>query len=32
MGAGHVLLVRAGDKPLEQEIVKGELHHVELGA
>jgi len=28
----HVLLVRADDKALEQEIVKGELEHVELGA
>jgi hypothetical protein len=27
----HVLLVRADDKALEQEIVKGELEHVELG-
>src|SRR5258708_30417960 len=28
----HVLLVRAEDKALEQEIVKGELDHVELGS
>lgn len=28
----HVVLVRAEDKALEQEIVKGELDHVELGA
>ena len=28
----HVLLVRADDKALEKEIVKGELEHVELGA
>ena len=28
----HVLLVRAEDKALEQEIVKGDLDHVELGA
>jgi hypothetical protein len=28
----HVLLVKAVDKALEQEIVKGELEHVELGA
>ncbi len=28
----HVVLVRAEDKQLEQEIVKGELDHVELGA
>jgi hypothetical protein len=28
----HVLLVPAGDKQLEQEIVRGELDHVELGA
>jgi hypothetical protein len=27
----HVLLVRAEDKALEQEIVKGDLDHVELG-
>ena len=27
----HVLLVRADDKALEKEIVKGELEHVELG-
>lgn len=29
---GQVLLVRAGDKALEQEIVKPALDHVELGA
>jgi hypothetical protein len=28
----HVVLVRAEDKQLEQEIVKGHLDHVELGA
>lgn len=28
----HVVLVRAEDKQLEQEIVKGELDRVELGA
>ncbi len=28
----HVVLVRAEDKALEQEIVKGELDSVELGA
>lgn len=28
----HVLLVRADDKALEQEVVKGDLDHVELGA
>jgi hypothetical protein len=28
----HVVLVRAEDKQLEQEIVKGQLDHVELGA
>lgn len=28
----HVLLVRADDKALEKEIVKGDLDHVELGA
>src|SRR5216683_4698217 len=28
----HVVLVRAEDKALEQEIVKGELDHVELGS
>jgi hypothetical protein len=28
----HVVLVRAEDKQVEQEIVKGELDHVELGA
>jgi Electron transfer DM13 len=28
----HVLLVRADDKALEQEIVKGDLDRVELGA
>jgi hypothetical protein len=27
----HVVLVRAEDKALEQEIVKGDLEHVELG-
>ena len=27
----HVLLVRTGDKALEQEVVKGEFDHVELG-
>jgi hypothetical protein len=27
----HVVLVRAEDKALEQEIVKGDLQHVELG-
>lgn len=27
----HVVLVRAEDKALEQEVVKGELEHVELG-
>jgi hypothetical protein len=27
----HVVLVRAEDKALEQEIVKGELEHVEVG-
>jgi hypothetical protein len=27
----HVILVRAEDKALEQEIVKGDLQHVELG-
>ena len=27
----HVVLVRAEDKALEQEIVKGDLGHVELG-
>jgi len=27
----HVLLVRTDDKALDQEIVKGELEHVELG-
>ncbi len=27
----HVVLVRAEDKTLEQEIVKGDLEHVELG-
>ena len=27
----HVLLVRAGDKALDQEIVKGDLDRVELG-
>ena len=27
----HVVLVRAEDMALEQEIVKGELEHVELG-
>jgi hypothetical protein len=29
---GHVLLVRAGDKALEQGIVKGKLDHVDVGA
>jgi len=28
----HVVLVRAEDKALEQEIVKGDLDHVELGS
>jgi hypothetical protein len=28
----HVVLVRAEDKALEQEVVNGELEHVELGA
>jgi hypothetical protein len=28
----HVVLVRAEDQALEQEVVKGELEHVELGA
>ena len=28
----HVVLVRAEDKALEQEIVKGDLEHVELGS
>jgi hypothetical protein len=28
----HVLLVKAGDKALDQEIVKGDLDSVELGA
>jgi Electron transfer DM13 len=27
----HIVLVRAEDKALEQEIVKGDLEHVELG-
>jgi hypothetical protein len=27
----HVVLVRAEEKALEQEVLKGELEHVELG-
>lgn len=27
----QVVLVRADDRALEQEVVKGELEHVELG-
>jgi hypothetical protein len=28
----HVVLLRAEDKQLEQELMKGELDHVDLGA
>jgi len=28
----HVVLVRADDRVQEQEVVKGELEHVQLGA